>query len=159
MPVSNWKKIRVDIASALKHSTLVVVVLGLTAVSVLAADPTLVARWDFDGDDPIALQEKGAVRFGEAGPRSPEFPNLSKGNKAIRLDGKGARLVLADTGKESRYKFQKDDPITLEAWVKLNGRKPTSPMYLIGKGRTGDPAFNKNNQNWSLRVMLSLIHI
>jgi hypothetical protein len=153
MPVSNWKKIRVDIASALKHSTLVVVVLGLTAVSVLAADPTLVARWDFDGDDPIALQEKGAVRFGEAGPRSPEFPNLSKGNKAIRLDGKGARLVLADTGKESRYKFQKDDPITLEAWVKLNGRKPTSPMYLIGKGRTGDPAFNKNNQNWSLRVM------
>lgn len=153
MPVSNWKKIRVDIASALKHSALVVVVLGLTAVSVLAADPPLVARWDFDGDDPIALQEKGAVRFGEAGPRSPEFPNLSKGNKAIRLDGKGARLVLADTGKESRYKFHKGDPITMEAWVKLKGRKPTSPMYLIGKGRTGDPAFNKDNQNWSLRVV------
>ena len=123
-----------------------------TAVLFGAITSPQVARWEFDGKDSVALQAHGGVKFGQAGPAAPEFPNLPKGNKAIRLDGKGARLMLSDTGKESRLKFRKGDPITLEAWVKLDGRKTGSPMYVIGKGRTGDPTFNKDNQNWSLRV-------
>lgn len=117
-----------------------------------AATSSQVVRWDFDGKDPIDLVAQGGVRFEPTGPAAPEFPDLPKGNKAIRLDGKGARLMLSDTGKDSRLKFRKGDPITLEAWVKLDGSKTGSPMYVIGKGRTGDPTFNKDNQNWSLRV-------
>lgn len=125
-----------------------------TAVLFGAITSPRVARWDFDGKDSFDLQAHGGVKFGQAGPTAPEFPNLPKGNKAIRLDGKGARLMLSDAGKDSRLKFRKGDSITLEAWVKLDGRKSGSPMYVIGKGRTGDPAFNKDNQNWSLRVQV-----
>lgn len=126
----------------------------LPAVVVGAADLSLVARWDFDGKDPVKLVSHGGMKAGVPGPAAPEFPDFAKGNKAVRLDGKGARLMLPDTGKDSRFKFRKGDPITLEAWVKLDGRKPGSPMYVIGKGRTGDPAFSRDNQNWSLRVVL-----
>ena len=131
----------------------VVFVAVVAAGPVVSADTSLVARWDFDGDDLIELVAHGGVKTGEAGPTAPEFPVLPKGNQAIRLDGKGARLMLADTGKDSRFKFRKGDPITLEAWVKIDGRKPGLPMYIIGKGRTGDPGFDKDNQNWSLRVI------
>jgi len=137
----------------LKYFTAIFGVLFLPAVAVVAADSSLVARWDFDGNDPIDLAAHGDVQFGEAGPREPDFPDLPSGNKAIRFDGKGARLMLPDSGKDSRFKFRRGDPITLEAWVKLDVRKPTSPMYIIGKGRTGDPDFDKDNQNWSLRVV------
>ena len=137
----------------LKYFTAIVGILFLTAVAVVAADSSLVARWDFDGEDPIDMVSHGGVKSGEAGPASPEFPILPKGNQSIRLDGKGTRLMLPDTGKDSRFKFRKDDPITLEAWVKLDGPKTSSPMYIIGKGRTGGPDFSKDNQNWSLRVV------
>jgi len=136
-----------------KSCRTIVCVLFLSAVAAGAADSSLVARWQFDGKDTINFVSHGGVKTGEAGPAAPEFPDLTKGNKAIRLDGKGARLMLADPGKESPFKFHKDDPITLEAWVKLDRRKPGSPMYIIGKGRTGDPNFEKDNQNWSLRVV------
>ena len=139
----------------MKYCRNIVCVLFLNAVAVVAADSPLVAHWDFDGDDPIDLVTHGGVITGEAGPMAPEFPDLPKGNKAIRLDGKGARLMLADTGKDSRFKFRKGDPITLEAWVNLDGHKSGAPMYIIGKGRTGDPKFDKDNQNWSLRVISS----
>ena len=43
--------------------------------------------------------------------------------------------------------------VTLEAWVKLDGSRNGSPMYVIGKGRTGSPRFDRDNQNWSLRVV------
>lgn len=136
-----------------KSCRTIVCVLFLNAVAAGAADSSLVARWEFDAKDPIDLVSHGGVKTGEAGPALPEFPDLPEGNKAIRLDGKGARLMLPDTGEDSRFKFHKGDPITLEAWVKLDGRKPGSPMYIIGKGRTGDPNFDKDNQNWSLRVI------
>ncbi|MFT5469569.1 MAG: mono/diheme cytochrome c family protein [Verrucomicrobiales bacterium] len=136
-----------------KNCRAIVGVLFLTAVAADAADSSLVARWDFDGKDSIDLVPHGGVKSGEAGPAAPEFPDLPKGNQSIRLEGNGARLMLADTGKDSRFKFRKGDPITLEAWVKLDGGKPSSPMYIIGKGRTGDPDFDKDNQNWSLRVV------
>jgi hypothetical protein len=136
-----------------KNCRAIVGVLFLTAVAADAADSSLVARWDFDGKDSIDLVPHGGVKSGEAGPAAPEFPDLPKGNQSIRLEGNGARLMLADTGKDSRFKFRKGDPITLEAWVKLDGGKPSSPMYIIGKGRTGDPDFSKDNQNWSLRVV------
>lgn len=153
MPSRSWKISRICVAWALKYFTTNLGVLFLTAVTAVAADPSLVARWDFDGHDPIELVPHGGVRSGEAGPAAPEFPDLPKGNKAIRLDGKGARLMLPDTGKDTRFQFRKGDPITLEAWVKLDGSQPRSPMYIIGKGRTGDPKFGKDNQNWSLRVV------
>ncbi len=141
--------------SGLKYCTAIVGIFSLAAVAVVAADSPLVARWDFDGKDSINLVSHGGVKSGEAGPASPEFPILPKGNRAIRLDGKGARLMLPDTGKDIRFKFRKGDPITLEAWVKLDAPESNSPMYVIGKGRTGGPGFNKDNQNWSLRVVSS----
>ncbi len=139
----------------MKHFTAILGVLFLTAVAVVEADSSLVARWDFDGKDSLNLVSHGGVKSGEAGPTSPEFPLLLKGNQSIRFEGNGARLMLPDTGKDSRFKFRKDDPITLEAWVKLDGPKSSSPMYIIGKGRTGGPGFSKDNQNWSLRVIHS----
>jgi cytochrome c553 len=141
-----------DSFAVLKASLTILCLLVLVAVPGNAADSSLVARWNFDGKDSIELVSHGGLKMGEIGPAAPEFPNFPKDNQAIRLDGNGARLMLADTGKDSRFKFRKNDPITLEAWVKLEGRKSGSPMYVIGKGRTGDPVFNKDNQNWSLRV-------
>ena len=111
----------------------------------------LVGRWDFDGRDAIGISTYGGVEQGVRGPIAPEFPDMSTNNQAIRLGGNGARLIYED--REGRFQFRNGESITIEAWVRLDGKRPGAPMYVIGKGRTFNRGFPKENQNWSLRIV------
>src|SRR5690606_2822713 len=95
----------------------------------------------------------GGVQRDQPGPVPPEFPDFAEDNTAVRFDGKGARLVVKDPGPLSKFDFTNGDEITLEAWVKLAGTQNGSPMYVIGKGRTGSARFPRDNQNWALRIV------
>jgi mono/diheme cytochrome c family protein len=112
-----------------------------------------VAQWRFDGEDPIALERVGGVEAGQAGPRPPEYPGFGTQNMAVKFDGKGARLIVEDPGDKSQFDFSNGDSITLEAWVKLDDVKDDSPMYVIGKGRSGSAEFPADNQNWAMRLV------
>ena len=86
------------------------------------------------------------------GPRPPEFPDFEVDNLAVKLDGKGAHFSFADPGDHSPYQFTNGDAITLEAWVNMSEINPGENVYVIGKGRTEDPGFARDNQNWALRI-------
>ena len=117
-------------------------------------DPRIqtVARWDFDSEDSTNLGAVGNVQRDQPGPRPPEYPGFDSTNTAIRLDGKGAHLVLEKPAKGGPFDFGKGDSITLEAWVQLSHLGRGANPYVIGKGRTGEPGFEKDNQNWALRL-------
>jgi hypothetical protein len=119
----------------------------------LAADSSTVVQWDFGTEETTQIMAHGDVQRDIVGPVSPEFPDFSTTNTAVRLDGQGARFTLEDTGANSPYDFTNGDSITLEAWVKIEDLRDGQNMYIIGKGRTGSPHFPKDNQNWALRVV------
>ncbi|MDB4798573.1 DUF1549 domain-containing protein, partial [Verrucomicrobia bacterium] len=121
--------------------------------SSLVADSTPVARWDFGAEEETQLTPHGGIRRDQAGPRPPEFPDFSKGNTAVQLDGKSAYFSVADPGSGSEFDFTNGDAITIEAWVNVDDIRDGQPMYVIGKGRTNSPNFARDNQNWSLRVV------
>ena len=110
------------------------------------------AVWSFDAEQAGALEAVGGVVFGEPGPRRPAYPRFSQTNRAVRFDGRGARLVVPDTGAGSIFDFGNGDAITLEAWVRPADVRKGDNVYLIGKGRTDPKAANPNNQNWALRL-------
>ena len=105
--------------------------------------------WSFDGTTQLALTNVGGVMFAQPGPRRPDYPSFDQKNVAARFNGKGAHLVLPDTGPASGFDFKNGDAITLEAWVKLDGLRKGANVYLIGKGRT---KASSSNQNWALRL-------
>lgn len=118
------------------------------------ADEAPVAAWTFDSaEERSAFELHGDVQFDVAGPRPTEFPDFSAKNKAVRLDGKGTYLAIADEGAHSRFDFANGDAITLEAWVLCDAVKSTATRYLVSKGRTNSAGFARDNQNWSLRVV------
>jgi len=104
--------------------------------------------WSFQGEERPDLQASGGIAFGHPGPRRPDYPTFDLKNQAARFDGKGARLMLADS-PDHRFDFTNGDAITLEAWVKLDGLRKGSNVYLVGKGRT---KAGSSNQNWALRL-------
>ncbi len=118
-----------------------------------AADGTTpVARWDFGTEETTRLTSQGGVHRDQPGPRPPEFPDFDPQNTAVKFDGEGARFTVADPGGESPFDFTNGDSITLEAWVNVEAIPSGEHRYIIGKGRTGDPGFARDNQNWALRV-------
>ncbi|HUG68811.1 MAG TPA: LamG-like jellyroll fold domain-containing protein, partial [Pirellulaceae bacterium] len=126
----------------------------IAALSLALSDNSSpVARWDFGAEEATRLASHGGVQRDQAGPRPPEFPDFAKDNTAVQLDGKGAYLSVEDPGPNSRFDFSNGDAITLEAWVKLDGLRDGSPMYVVSKGRTDAPRFARDNQNWALRVV------
>jgi len=132
--------------------SLLCALLPLSLSSVVFGASTPVARWEFGEEDVSRAKPVGAVQRDVPGPRTPEYPGFDRGNTAIRLDGTGARLELADPGPASVYDFTNGDAITLEAWVQVEGQKAGENVYIIGKGRTGAPGFAADNQNWALRL-------
>ena len=122
--------------------------LGLNCFTSAAKEKFL---WNFD-EKIDSYKKVGKVTFKQPGPRPPEFPDLSKNNQSIRLGGNGSRIVIQDTGEDSHYDFTNGDEISITAWVKLE-KFSSHPAYIIGKGRTHNPGFSKDNQNWSLRVV------
>ena len=125
---------------------------ALLAPWLLAGAPAPGTAWTFDAEQPGALTAEGGVHFGQPGPRRPDYPRFSQTNRAIRLDGRGARLEIPDPGTDSPFDFRQGDALTLEAWVRLTELGRGENVYLIGKGRTDPRAANPNNQNWALRL-------
>jgi mono/diheme cytochrome c family protein len=132
--------------------SLLCALLPLSLSSVVFSASTPVARWEFGEEDVSRAVPVGGVQRDVPGPRTPEYPGFDRGNTAIRLDGAGARLELADPGSGSVYDFTNGDAITLEAWVQVEGQKAGENVYIIGKGRTGAAGFTADNQNWALRL-------
>lgn len=110
------------------------------------------AAWAFDADTGKTLTAVGEVKFGQPGPRRPDYPRFDTKNTAVRFEGKGSRLEVADVGEKSVFDFANGDTVTLEAWVKPDAISKGENVYLIGKGRTDPKAGNPNNQNWALRL-------
>ncbi len=107
----------------------------------------------FDTEEVIRLVPHGGLHRDQAGPRPPEFPDFAPNNTAVMLDGRGARFSIKDPGPASPFDFDNGDAITIEAWV--NMEEPIAHnqnVYIIGKGRTNDPQFPGDNQNWALRL-------
>ena len=117
-----------------------------------AAVAAPVARWDFGEEDTSRAVVVGTVQRDAPGPRPPLFPDFDSYNTALRLDGNGGHLALADSGEGSALDFTNGDALTLEAWVQVDGFRANDQLYVVGKGRTGAPGFTADNQNWALRV-------
>ena len=128
----------------------VLVSLLLLTAAVAVAAP--VARWDFGEEDTSRAVVVGTVQRDAPGPRPPLFPDFDSYNTALRLDGNGGHLALADPGEGSALDFTNGDALTLEAWVQVDGFRANDQLYVVGKGRTGAPGFAADNQNWALRV-------
>ena len=129
---------------------LVCLALVLVCPSAWGVETTRV--WDFDGEDLAEWEIKGSVSKDGVGPRAPEFPDMSKGNVAFRFGGDGY-LIHEDSGDDSFFDFSNGDEITIEAWVELGKVRQGELMYVIGKGRSNRQGFEKDNQNWALRVV------
>ncbi|QDU29759.1 hypothetical protein ETAA8_48740 [Anatilimnocola aggregata] len=93
----------------------------------------------------------GKVTATDPGPRPPRLPLFTAANTAAKF-GTGNYLRLADPGDKSPFDFEKGDSITLEAWVNPSKLGDGQQVYLIGKGRTGNAGFAKDNQNYALRI-------
>lgn len=117
-----------------------------------AANPPAEIRWNFGAEETTPLQANEGVHRDVPGPRPPEYPDFEPGNTAVKLDGKGAHLWIADSGPQSVFDFTSGDAITLEAWVKVDDIRSGENLYVICKGRTGMPGFSAENQNWALRI-------
>jgi len=111
-----------------------------------------VAFWHFGTEETSKLKAVGGVNRDQKGPRPPVYPDFDANNTAVRMDGGGARFVLEDTGANSKFDFTLGDSITLEAWVQVTELRPDENVYIIGKGRTYQKGFSKENQNWALRL-------
>ncbi len=129
-----------------------VIALGTLIGDSSSEDTLPVARWDFGTEELTRLSSHGGVKRDQAGPAPPEFPYFAKNNTAVYLDGQGAHLALSDPGAHSDFDFAQGDAITLEAWVRLDGLRDGHLLYVLGKGRTGDPRYARDNQNWAMRV-------
>jgi hypothetical protein len=122
--------------------------LGLIACLIHGLAAQEPATWIFHGETREDLQPSGGVTFGQPGPRRPDYPRFDLANQAARFDGRGGRLMVAD-GPGRGFDFTNGDALTIEAWVKLDGLKKGSNVYLLGKGRT---RAGSSNQNWALRL-------
>jgi mono/diheme cytochrome c family protein len=126
--------------------------LSLVLVSAIAFAAPPAAQWNFGSEETSRLQPFGGVHRDVPGPRPPEFPDFEVSNTAVKFDGKGARYVFEDAGAASPFDFTNGDSITIEAWVKVDELHEGENRYIIGKGRTGASGFERDNQNWALRL-------
>ncbi|MCE9526841.1 MAG: DUF1553 domain-containing protein [Planctomycetales bacterium] len=94
----------------------------------------------------------GSVALKQPGPQSDDYPLFEKVNPAIGFRGIKGYLKVKDPGAKSALDFTNGDAITLEAWVLPLGIKDGQQVYVVGKGRTGNEGFGKDNQNYALRL-------
>ena len=117
----------------------------------LISDSSPVAYWPFDGVEGDLITEKGVVKL-VPGPRPQQFPLFDSLNTAAFF-GEQGMLRKQDIGKESDFDFKNGDEISIEAWVNpAKQMKDGGIVYIVGKGRTNNLSFLKDNQNFSLRL-------
>jgi hypothetical protein len=117
---------------------------------------TTVARFAFESAAEFTADGRKIdgthVVFGEAGPRPPRERGFAVDNHAARFGGGRGFLRVPDPGADSPFDFTNGDSITLEAWVNPFDLQDARQVYIVGKGRTGNPGVAAENQNWSLRL-------
>ncbi|MCC6509300.1 MAG: DUF1553 domain-containing protein [Pirellulaceae bacterium] len=116
----------------------------------------LVLHLDFNAEaSPLPASASLALgaKIEEIGPTSEGFLGLPQRNPALRLDGQGAHVRIADDAEAeaSPLDFTLEDAITLEAWVRLDRLGAGANVYVIGKGRTYETQ-RLENQNYALRL-------
>jgi len=132
---------------------------GAAYAEIVRADRP-VAFWRFEDEKGFAelngsawlpADVAGPVKWLAAGPRSAQFPLFDAQNHAAEFK-EPASLRYADPGADSPLDFARGETITLEAWVNPTKIGSGQQIYVIGKGRTGNPGFAADNQNWALRL-------
>ena len=131
----------------------------------LVKEDAPVLWWNFDGKDPgkpalaghdavltSATAVAGDVKFGQAGPSRSTSPLFAADNKGIEIMSKAGVIKVTDPGENSPLDFDKGDAITIEAWVKPDSFGSARYMYIVGKGRTYEKGFSRENHNYSLRL-------
>lgn len=106
-----------------------------------------VHHWQFPARE---LVTAGAVAK-IPGPDSSLYPTFPAETRAIRFSP-GSYLRHPATSKDPAYRFANGDTITIEAWVQCDQIGNGDNQYIIGKGRTHQDGFPKDNQNWALRL-------
>jgi hypothetical protein len=119
-----------------------------------------VAWWGFESERPDLGEVDGKIGFAAAGPTSKDFKTFPDTNRAAAFgpkEGKASGFIrLEDVGAGSQFDFDNGDPITIEAWVNPDaGVQKGSNMYILGKGRTGNPGESGSNQNYGFRLFES----
>jgi len=104
------------------------------------------------GGEPLKAVAVGEVRVVE-GPRPEGYPAFTSENHAVQLSGNYTYLRVSDPGADSPLDFGHGDSITIEAWVNPRSMSNGQQVYIVGKGRTYRPGFNRNNQNYALRLV------
>ncbi len=115
------------------------------------SSPKPVVQWNFDDGKTIGTWH-GKPKVAVATLVPPRYPGFdAKNQSAYFKPGLYLRVKDAQLAGD-KLRFNLGDTITLEAWVKqsivANGRH----VYIIGKGRTGNPGFAPDNQNYALRL-------
>ncbi len=126
--------------------------LMLAAFSSSAEASEPVVMWEFGAEEETPLIAHGGVHRDVPGPRPPSYPDFDETNTAVKFDGRGAYFAYDDPGPLSPFDFTNGDQITIEAWVNARDLKDGENLYILGKGRTGNPEFAPDNQNWALRL-------
>ena len=103
-----------------------------------------VAYWAFGDSAGLGDGAKPAP-----GPRGPQHTGFSAGNMGVALKG-GSHVVVPDEGIESRFDFDHGDSFSVEAMVNPIELKGYSA--ILTKGRTSNPGFPSDNQNWAVRL-------
>ncbi|MEX2175725.1 MAG: DUF1553 domain-containing protein [Pirellulaceae bacterium] len=129
-----------------------------------------VAYWRFEDDRGVAEKEgsawlpqqiAGPAKFGQPGPRPSMFPLFGSENRALRLDQPASlryddvssdEVSGEEAGKPGPFDFAAGDTIALEAWVNPAKLAGGQQVYVVGKGRTGNPGTVPDSQNWALRL-------
>lgn len=123
------------------------------SVAFSADEPAPAAQLHFTPELGRTMQSHGEVKWGEPGPRPPEFPDFSGDSNSVRIGGKGSYVSFPDKEKDSPYQFNAGDAISLEGWIKVNKIQDGSINFIVSKGRTGQKEFPQDNLNWALRVV------
>ncbi|MBP86396.1 MAG: hypothetical protein CMJ64_06735 [Planctomycetaceae bacterium] len=122
-----------------------------------------VAYWDFSEEDGKTVTSsvgepklsgtlEDSAKLGSAGPRPTEYPRFAKENRALTVNGSKAYIRVADPGEDSQLDFANGDALTIEAWVRPEAIPNDQQVYIVGKGRTNNKGFPRDNQNYALRL-------
>ena len=129
--------------------------------AVLADRP--VAFWDFEDaaatgwstrslEAAPTMKLEGAAEIGMVGPSEPEYPTFQAANQALRLAQARGFLRVHDPGDQSWLDFRNGETITIEAWVNPDQLANDQQVYIVGKGRTNNAGFPRDNQNYGFRL-------
>ncbi len=95
----------------------------------------------------------GRVGLHQPAQENTAFPEFEPDSTSASFgDQEPGYIRVKDPGINSPLDFSQGESITLEAWVFLNQIADGQQIYVVGKGRTGNPGFSADNQNYALRL-------